>query len=58
MTIGNEIPVIRSKFLEGLMTVQNVVFSKGTLQILSMPVHVEDNQMLVRPPTWLFLCGA
>jgi DNA polymerase-3 subunit beta len=40
--------VIRSKFLEGLMTVQNVVSSKGTLQILSNAlIHVEDNQMLI-----------
>jgi len=40
--------VIRSTFLEGLMTVQNVVSSKGTLQILSNAlVHVENNQMLI-----------
>lgn len=40
--------VIRSKFLEGLMTVQNVVSSKGTLQILSNAlIHVENNQMSI-----------
>ena len=40
--------VIRSKFLEGLMTVQNVVSSKGTLQILSNAlIQVENNQMSI-----------
>jgi DNA polymerase III subunit beta len=40
--------VIRSKFLEGLMTVQNVVSSKGSLQILSNAlIHVENNQMVI-----------
>ena len=40
--------VIRSKFLEGLMTVQNVVSSKGTLQILSNAlIHVDNNQMSI-----------
>ena len=40
--------VIRSKFLEGLLTVQNVVSSKGTLQILSNAlIHVENNQMVI-----------
>ena len=40
--------ILRSKFLEGLMTVQNVVSTKGTLQILSNAlIHVEDNQMWI-----------
>jgi DNA polymerase-3 subunit beta len=40
--------VIRSKFLEGLLTVQNVVSSKGTLQILSNAlINVENNQMSI-----------
>ena len=40
--------ILRSKFLEGLMTVQNVVSTKGTLQILSNAlIHVEDNQMSI-----------
>lgn len=40
--------VIRSTFLEGLLTVQNVVSSKGTLQILSNAlIHVENNQMII-----------
>lgn len=40
--------VIRSVFLEGLMTVQNVVSSKGTLQILSNAlIQVDNNQMII-----------
>lgn len=40
--------VVRSKFLEGLQTVQNVVPSKGTVQILNNAlIHVEDNQMCI-----------
>ena len=40
--------ILRSKFLEGLTTVQNVVSAKGTLQILSNAlIHVEDNQMCI-----------
>jgi len=40
--------ILRSKFLEGLTTVQNVVAAKGTLQILSNAlIHVEDNQMCI-----------
>jgi DNA polymerase III subunit beta len=40
--------VLRSTFLEGLMTVQNVVSSKGTLQILSNAlVQVDNNQMII-----------
>jgi len=40
--------ILRSKFLEGLTTVQNVVSGKGTLQILSNAlIHVEDNQMCI-----------
>jgi len=40
--------ILRSKFLEGLTTVQNVVSTKGTLQILSNAlIHVDDNQMWI-----------
>jgi len=40
--------ILRSKFLEGLKTVQNVVSTKGTLQILSNAlIHVEDNLMSI-----------
>jgi len=40
--------IIRSKFLEGLMMVQNIAAMKGTLQILSNAlIHVEDNQMCI-----------
>jgi len=40
--------VLRSVFLEGLMTVQNVVSSKGTLQILSNAlIQVDNNQMII-----------
>lgn len=40
--------IVRSKFLEALQTVQNVVSAKGSLQILSNAlIHVEDNQMCI-----------
>jgi DNA polymerase-3 subunit beta len=40
--------IVRSKFLEGLQTVQNVVSAKGSLQILSNAlIHVDDNQMCI-----------
>ena len=40
--------ILRSKFLEGLTTVQNVVSAKGTLQILSNAlIHADDNQICI-----------
>ena len=40
--------IIRSKFLEGLQTVQNVVSAKGSLQILSNAlIQVEDGRLCV-----------
>ncbi len=40
--------VLRSKFLEGLQTVQNVVPSKGAIQILTNAlIHVEGDRMCI-----------
>lgn len=40
--------IVRSKFLEGLQTVQNVVSAKGSLQILSNAlIQVSDKQMCI-----------
>lgn len=40
--------IVRSKFLEGLQKVQNVVSAKGSLQILSNALlHVENNQLCI-----------
>lgn len=40
--------IVKSKFLEALQTVQNVVSSKGTLQILSNAlIEVEDDQLCI-----------
>jgi len=40
--------IVRSKFLDGLQTVQNVVTAKGSLQILSNAlIHVEGNQLCI-----------
>ena len=40
--------IIRSKFLEGLQTVQNVVSAKGSLQILSNAlIRAEDNRLCI-----------
>jgi len=40
--------IVRSKFLEGLQTVQNVVSAKGSLQILSNAlIQVSDSQMCI-----------
>ena len=40
--------IVRSKFLDGLQTVQNVVTAKGSLQILSNAlIHAEGNQVCI-----------
>jgi len=40
--------IVRSKFLDGLQTVQNVVTAKGSLQILSNAlIHAEDNTLCI-----------
>jgi DNA polymerase-3 subunit beta len=40
--------IVRSKFLDGLQKVQNVVSGKGTLQILQNAlIHAEDNQLCI-----------
>lgn len=40
--------IVRAKFLEGLQTVQNVVSSKGALQILQNAlIHAEGNQLCI-----------
>ncbi|MDD4017792.1 MAG: DNA polymerase III subunit beta, partial [Kiritimatiellae bacterium] len=40
--------IVRSKFLDGLQTVQNVVTAKGSLQILSNALlHAEDNKLCI-----------
>ena len=40
--------IVRTKFLDGLQTVQNVVTAKGSLQILSNAlIHAEGNQLCI-----------
>ncbi|MEI7899258.1 MAG: DNA polymerase III subunit beta [bacterium] len=40
--------IVRTKFLDGLQTVQNVVSTKGSLQILSNAmIHAEGNQVCI-----------
>ena len=40
--------IIRSKFLEGLKKVQNIVASKGTMQILqNVLIEAKDKQLML-----------
>lgn len=43
-----KLSIVRTKFLDGLQTVQNVVTTKGSLQILSNALmHAEGNQLCI-----------
>ena len=43
-----KIKIIRSKFLEGLKKVQNIVASKGTLQIIqNVLIEAKDKQLFL-----------
>lgn len=43
-----KLAIVRTKFLDGLQTVQNVVTTKGSLQILSNALmHAEGNQLCI-----------